>query len=98
MTRFLAGVDKYDPYQHFERHLENCSSSDPLARLQYVDLKMYLCDDILVKVDRASMAHGLEVRVPLLDHRVVELAATMPAAQKLAGMRFRTDRSIIAKT
>jgi asparagine synthase (glutamine-hydrolysing) len=45
--------------------------------LQYLDTKTFLADDILVKVDRASMAHGLEVRVPLLDHEVVEYAMSL---------------------
>ncbi len=79
LQRSLRG---YDPFHHFERHLKR-APKDPLARLQYVDLKMYLCDDILVKVDRASMAHALEVRVPLLDHEIVEMAGTLPAALKL---------------
>ncbi len=80
---FLRGVKGYDPYQHFEHHLSSCRTSDPLSRLQYVDLKTYLCDDILVKVDRASMAHALEVRVPILDHRIVDWAARMPSCLKL---------------
>jgi asparagine synthase (glutamine-hydrolysing) len=82
---FLRGQRGYDPYVHFERHLGRAGTDDPLARLQYVDFKMYLADDILVKVDRASMAHALEVRVPILDHRVIELAARMPSSMKLAG-------------
>lgn len=94
---FLRGLGDYDPFVHFERHLARCSSRDPLARLQYVDLKLYLCDDILVKVDRASMAHALEVRVPLLDHRVVELAATLPAGHKLRGQKTKVVLKEAAK-
>lgn len=82
---FLASCSSYDPYIHFERHLANAKTTDPLSRLQYLDLKLYLCDDILVKVDRASMAHGLEVRVPLLDHEAVEFAASLPSHYKLQG-------------
>jgi len=62
-----------------------CGSADPVQRAQYADLKIYLPNDPLVKVDRMSMAHGLEVRCPLLDHRLVELAFRIPASQKQEG-------------
>ncbi len=77
----------YDPFTRgrdlFARH----RSADRLGRLLYLDMKTLLPDDMLTKVDRASMAVGLEVRVPLLDYRLVELAARMPARLKLDGSR-----------
>jgi len=63
----------------------NCSSQDYLTRIQYVDSKLYLSEDILTKVDRASMLCSLETRAPLLDHEVVEFAARMPSSLKLKG-------------
>jgi asparagine synthase (glutamine-hydrolysing) len=57
----------------------------PLSMVQYLDLKTYLPGDILTKVDRASMAHALEVRVPLLDYKLVEWMATLPPDIKLHG-------------
>jgi len=56
-----------------------------LSALQYMDLKGYLPNDILTKVDRMSMAHSIEARVPLLDHKLVEFVATIPPELKLKG-------------
>jgi glycosyltransferase involved in cell wall biosynthesis len=69
----------------FARHFEAAETDDPLSRIQYVDIKTYLVDDILTKVDRASMAVSLEVRVPLLDHVFMERMARIPSRLKLRG-------------
>jgi asparagine synthase (glutamine-hydrolysing) len=79
----------FDPADRFRRYYERCPSSDPLDKALYVDLKTSLTDGILVKVDRTSMAHGLEVRSPLLDHSVVEFAVGMPSGLKLRGRRAK---------
>jgi asparagine synthase (glutamine-hydrolysing) len=62
-----------------------CPSPDALQRAQYADLKVYMPNDPLVKVDRMSMAHSLEVRCPLLDRRLVEMAFRIPSSMKLKG-------------
>ena len=78
-----CGYDSLDVLRDYYRRAD---TEDPLSRIQYVDIKTYLTDDILVKVDRASMAHSLEVRAPILDHKLMELAATIPSSLKLRGM------------
>ena len=75
----------YDPSEHTQQYWEKQQGADHVTRMLYTDLKTYLPGGGLVKVDRASMAHGLEVRSPLLDHSVVEFAATLPSRWKLAG-------------
>ncbi|MGH8064835.1 MAG: XrtA/PEP-CTERM system amidotransferase [Candidatus Entotheonellia bacterium] len=76
-------LSDYQPFSVMKAHFDRTRDLDPLSRIQYVDVKTYLVDDILTKVDRASMAHSLEVRVPLLDHEVMEYAASIPARYKL---------------
>jgi asparagine synthase (glutamine-hydrolysing) len=80
-----ARLRDYDPFETFLAHFKAAPAADPISRVQYVDIKTYLTDDILTKVDRASMAVSLEVRCPLLDHRLMELAARIPAGLKLRG-------------
>jgi asparagine synthase (glutamine-hydrolysing) len=62
---------------------ESCDAPDALTRLQHIDLGLYLPDDLLVKADRMSMAASLEVRVPFVDHRIVEFAASLPPDLKV---------------
>jgi asparagine synthase (glutamine-hydrolysing) len=60
-----------------------CAHASPLGRLLYLNFMSYLPDDLLVKMDRTTMAHGLEARSPFLDHRLVEYAASLPDAMKV---------------
>src|SRR5690606_27557212 len=64
-------------------HASRAPTDDPLSLIQYLDIKTYLAGDILTKVDRASMAHSLEVREPLLDHPMMEWLAGLPSSFKL---------------
>jgi len=81
---FRRELQQYSAVEVFRRHAAS-APDHPLSRIQYLDLKTYLVGDILTKVDRASMAHGLEVRVPILDHKLVEWLAGLPPGLKLRG-------------
>ena len=83
--RFKAELGGYSAIEVFRRHANLAHTDDPLALIQYLDLKTYLADDINTKVDRASMAHALEVREPLMDHTLVEWLATLPSCHKVRG-------------
>jgi len=78
----LAGYEAMDVFRH---HAAKAQTDDPLSQIQYLDLKTYLVGDINTKVDRASMAHSLEVREPLMDHPLVEWLASLPPSLKVRG-------------
>jgi asparagine synthase (glutamine-hydrolysing) len=79
-------LGRYDSLNVLRGYYDRADTDDSLSRVQYVDIKTYLADDILVKVDRASMAVSLEVRAPILDHKFMELAARIPSSMKLRGL------------
>jgi asparagine synthase (glutamine-hydrolysing) len=76
---FQAGLQGYRAEDRYIAAMHNAPADEALDRAQYADLKIWLPGDILTKVDRTSMAVSLEAREPLLDHRLVEFAASLPA-------------------
>jgi len=91
---FQRGLGGYDSLSVLQHYYDRAGTDDLLSRIQYVDIKTYLPDDILAKVDRASMAVSLEVRAPLLDHQLMERVAAIPSSLKLRG---RTGKYIFKK-
>ncbi|WP_153110297.1 XrtA/PEP-CTERM system amidotransferase [Propionivibrio limicola] len=93
--RFKALLGGYSALDVFHRHAVRAGTDDPLGLIQYIDLHTYLVGDINTKVDRASMAHSLEVREPLMDHPLVEWLASLPSALK---MRHGEGKYLLKKT
>tara|TARA_B100000780_G_scaffold278588_2_gene252665 strand:- start:9989 stop:11869 length:1881 start_codon:yes stop_codon:yes gene_type:complete len=75
-------LNGYHPSQYTLDMYNKADGPDHLSKILYTDIKTYMTGDILVKVDRMSMAHSLEVRAPILDYQVTEFAATLPSSQK----------------
>ena len=80
---FQRSLGGYSALEVFRQHAQHAQTDDPLALIQYLDYKTWLIGDINTKVDRASMAHSLEVREPLMDHMLVEWLATLPSSLKI---------------
>jgi len=83
LSRLLPGAAPPAPLAALEPYLARCRGSSPLTQLLYLNLKTYLLDDLLVKMDRCSMAHGLEARSPFLDRQLLEYVFSLPDAMKL---------------
>jgi asparagine synthase (glutamine-hydrolysing) len=94
-ARAMLGLDPAgditagEAYHTVTEPYRRCTSTDDVQRAEYADLKIYLPNDVLVKVDRMSMAHGLEVRCPLLDRRIVEFAFRVPVATKMPNLQTK---------
>ena len=80
---FMASLCGFTPFETVKPFYSGSDAVDALGRSQYTDINFYMTEDVLVKVDRMSMAHALEVRSPLLDYRIIEFAARLPAGLKL---------------
>ncbi|MCV2886043.1 amidotransferase 1, exosortase A system-associated [Aestuariibacter sp. AA17] len=82
---FKQELGGYHALEVFKRHANDFDGDDALSLIQFLDMKTYLPGDILTKVDRASMAHSLEVRVPLIDHEFLQWSNKIPSKYKLEG-------------
>jgi asparagine synthase (glutamine-hydrolysing) len=83
--KFRAGLQGYHAVETLRAHALQAPTDHPLSLIQYLDIKTFLVGRILTKVDRASMANSLEVRVPILDHKFVEWVSCLPPELKLHG-------------
>ena len=88
-------IDKSFSIQPTRKLFENLKSNDNLSKMLYIDTKTWLPDDLLVKADKMTMANSVELRVPLLDHKVLEFAAGLPSVYKL---RVLTTKFILKST
>jgi asparagine synthase (glutamine-hydrolysing) len=82
-------VDKFRSFDVTRNLLSGKSGYDPVEKMLYVDTKTWLPDDLLIKADRMTMANSIELRVPFLDHRVLEFAARLPSNQKVRGWKMK---------
>ncbi len=86
---FLETVKETDTAGCYRRHFANAKAVSMMDKIFYADFKVFLADSILAKVDSMTMAHSLEAREPLLDYRLVELAATIPHGLKIRGLETK---------
>ncbi len=92
---FAQSVDKKFSSHVATKHLRNAQHAGPLGKMLYTDTKTWLPDDLLIKADKMTMANSIELRVPLLDHKILEFAASLPQNFKVRGF---TTKYIAKKT
>lgn len=92
---FKRSINGFNAIDVFKKHADNAPKKDPQSLIQYLDAKTYMVNDIMTKVDRASMAHSLEVRSPFLDHKWVEWITGVDNQYKFNG---QTGKSLLKKT
>lgn len=83
---FISQTKNLNPLNYINEHFQKCSIQDNLNRELFVEINTWLVNNVLVKVDKMSMANSLEVRVPYLDHKLVDFCATIPGDLKLKGL------------
>lgn len=91
---FISKIENVDPFASYR---DKITGFNTLSKMQYLDIKSFLCDDILMKSDRMSMAHSIELRAPILDFRIAELASKIPSHYKLNGLKVKHILSETAK-
>ncbi len=84
-ARLLREIPASNPADYTKEYYARCAGQDEVTRMQYLDINRWMVGDILLKADRMSMAHSLELRVPFLDKKVFEVAARIPAKHRIAG-------------
>ncbi len=89
LAALLPDLPLREGYELYQQWLDRAGPTSPLTRMLYADTRFYLPNDMLVKVDRMTMAHGLEARAPFLDHVLVEQAARLPETWKLRGLFWK---------
>lgn len=101
-AHLLRSIPATDPADFTKEYYERCQGQDDVTRMQYLDINRWMVGDILLKADRMSMAHSLELRVPFLDKKVFEVAARIPVKHRIAAgttkyaMRLAAERHIPA--
>jgi asparagine synthase (glutamine-hydrolysing) len=93
----LAELDGGAAERAVRSHLNGLGSGDPLGAALYLDLQLELLDDLLHYFDRMSMAHGMTIRVPFVDHELVELSATIPSGLKARGLQTKRVLRLAAR-
>ncbi len=84
-ARLLKHIPATAPQMYTKEYYDCCTGQDDVTRMQYLDINRWMVGDILLKADRMSMAHSLELRVPFLDKKVFEVAATIPVKHRIGG-------------